>query len=73
MPKETNKSDPLYQAQKRVRDAQDAIGDATVEFVNGMTLRAMTYALIAIAEELRRANDEIDLEKERQEIRDRYR
>jgi hypothetical protein len=54
--KEKQESDPLYQAKERIKRAGQAVGDGSVEFVNGMTLRAMTYALIAIAEELRHAN-----------------
>ena len=40
----------------------------SMEFADRLTMQSMAYALIAIAQELKRHNDEDELERERQEV-----
>lgn len=68
---EKQEADPLWQAERHLEWFTEG-GSEDIELVNSEAQVVTAYALVAIAKELRRANDEQEIEWEREETRRLY-
>ena len=62
-----------FTTERLIREAEDNLGSAQGDIGGGdfgdkLTQLSIAYSLLAIAQELKRHNDEDELERERQEV-----